>query len=72
MKDSTFRRPPPLDQRGAVLPLAMVSLLVLSAVLLAFGAKMRNAGVKEPIIRKILHDNPTRFLAFVPKNDARG
>lgn len=35
MRDSTFRRPPPLDQRGAVLPLAMVSLLVLSAVLLA-------------------------------------
>ena len=43
-----------------------------SAVLIAFGAKMRNAGVKEPIIRKILHDNPTRFLAFVPKSDARG
>jgi phosphotriesterase-related protein len=43
-----------------------------SAVFIAFGAKMRNAGIKEPVIRKILHDNPTRFLAFVPKNDARG
>ena len=35
MSDSTSRRPPVLDQRGAVLPLAMVSMLVLSAVLLA-------------------------------------
>jgi predicted metal-dependent phosphotriesterase family hydrolase len=37
-----------------------------SAVLLTFVGKMRRAGVKEPTIRKMLQDNPRRFLAFVP------
>jgi phosphotriesterase-related protein len=32
-----------------------------------FVPKMRYAGVKEETIRKILVDNPRRFLAFVPK-----
>jgi phosphotriesterase-related protein len=38
-----------------------------SAVLVTFAGKMRNAGVKEATIRKILNDNPRRFLAFIPK-----
>jgi phosphotriesterase-related protein len=32
-----------------------------------FMPKLRAAGVKEATIRKILVDNPRRFLAFVPK-----
>jgi phosphotriesterase-related protein len=38
-----------------------------SAVLVTFVGKLRYAGVKESTIRKILHDNPRRFLAFEPK-----
>ena len=38
-----------------------------SAVLVTFVGKMKYAGVKEATIRKILHDNPRRFLAFAPK-----
>ena len=38
-----------------------------STVQKSFAGKMRNAGVKEPTISKILHDNPRRFLAFTPK-----
>jgi phosphotriesterase-related protein len=37
-----------------------------STVLLTFVGKMRHAGIKEATIRKILRDNPRRFLAFVP------
>lgn len=37
-----------------------------SAVHVVFANKMRGAGVKEGTIRKILHDNPRRFLAFTP------
>jgi phosphotriesterase-related protein len=35
-----------------------------------FVPKLRNAGVKEPTIRKILVDNSRRFLAYTPKNAA--
>ncbi len=38
-----------------------------SAVMVTFVGKLRYAGVKESTIRKILHDNPRRFLAFEPK-----
>lgn len=38
-----------------------------STVLVQFIPKLRHAGVKEATIRKILVDNPRRFLAFVPK-----
>lgn len=38
-----------------------------STVLLQFVPKLRHAGVKDDTIRKILVDNPRRFLAFVPK-----
>lgn len=38
-----------------------------SAVLAQFVPKLRLAGVKETTIRKVLVDNPRRFLAFVPK-----
>jgi phosphotriesterase-related protein len=38
-----------------------------STVVSIFVPKLRYAGVKEPTIRKILIDNPRRFLAFVPK-----
>jgi phosphotriesterase-related protein len=38
-----------------------------STVVSIFVPKLRFAGVKEPTIRKILVDNPRRFLAFVPK-----
>ena len=38
-----------------------------STVLIQFIPKLRYAGVKEATIRKILVDNPRRFLAFVPK-----
>jgi phosphotriesterase-related protein len=38
-----------------------------SAVLLTFAGKLRAAGVKDTTIRKVLHDNPRRFLAFRPK-----
>jgi phosphotriesterase-related protein len=38
-----------------------------SAVHKTFVGKMQFAGVKDATIRKILHDNPRRFLAFVPK-----
>ncbi len=33
-----------------------------------FGAKLREAGVPEKTLHRILVDNPRRFLAFVPKN----
>jgi phosphotriesterase-related protein len=32
-----------------------------------FGAKLREAGVKDEMLHAILFDNPRRFLAFVPK-----
>jgi predicted metal-dependent phosphotriesterase family hydrolase len=35
-----------------------------------FVPKLRYAAVKEATIRKILFDNPRRFLAFVPKKRA--
>ena len=38
-----------------------------SSVLMQFVPKLRLAGVKETTIRKVLVDNPRRFLAFVPK-----
>ena len=34
-----------------------------SAVLVTFAGKLRYAGVDEATLRKILHDNPRRFLA---------
>jgi predicted metal-dependent phosphotriesterase family hydrolase len=37
-----------------------------SSVLMQFVPKLRFAGVPEDIIRKILVDNPRRFLSFVP------
>ena len=37
-----------------------------ASVLMQFVPKLRYAGVPEGIIRKILVDNPRRFLAFVP------
>jgi phosphotriesterase-related protein len=39
----------------------------LSTILTEFVPKLRYAGVKDDMIRKILVDNPRRFLAFVPK-----
>ncbi len=39
-----------------------------SSVVTIFVPKLRYAGVKEDTIRKILVDNPRRFLAFVPKS----
>ena len=39
-----------------------------SSVIAIFLPKLRYAGVQEDTIRKILVDNPRRFLAFVPKN----
>jgi phosphotriesterase-related protein len=39
----------------------------LSTILMDFVPKLRHAGVKEDTVRKILVDNPRRFLAFVPK-----
>ncbi|HEX7138330.1 MAG TPA: hypothetical protein VF219_10800 [Vicinamibacterales bacterium] len=33
----------------------------------AFGPMLVKAGVNEAVLRGILHDNPRRFLAFVPK-----
>ena len=38
-----------------------------SSVLMQFVPKLRYAGVPEVTIRKILVDNPRRFLAFVPE-----
>jgi phosphotriesterase-related protein len=38
-----------------------------SSVMVQFVPKLRLAGVKDPTIRKVLADNPRRFLAFVPK-----
>ena len=38
-----------------------------SSVLMQFVPKLRFAGVPEETIRKLLVDNPRRFLAFVPK-----
>jgi phosphotriesterase-related protein len=39
----------------------------LSTILTEFVPKLRYAGVKDNTIRKIIVDNPRRFLAFVPK-----
>ena len=39
-----------------------------SSVLVQFVPKLRLIGVKETTIRKVLVDNPRRFLAFVPKS----
>jgi phosphotriesterase-related protein len=39
----------------------------LSTILTEFVPKLRYAGVKDDTIRKIIVDNPRRFLAFVPK-----
>jgi len=38
-----------------------------SSVVLQFVPKLRHAGVGDATLRKILVDNPRRFLAFVPK-----
>jgi phosphotriesterase-related protein len=38
-----------------------------STVLVQFVPKLRHAGVSDTIVRKIVVDNPRRFLAFVPK-----
>jgi phosphotriesterase-related protein len=38
-----------------------------SSVVVQFVPKLRHAGVKDVTLRKILVDNPRRFLAFVPK-----
>jgi phosphotriesterase-related protein len=38
-----------------------------SSVVLQFVPKLRHAGVKDQTLRKILVDNPRRFLAFVPR-----
>ena len=38
-----------------------------ASVLMQFVPKLRYAGVPEEAIRKILVDNPRRFLAFVPR-----
>lgn len=37
-----------------------------SSVLMQFVPKLRYAGVSEELIRKLLVDNPRRFLAFIP------
>src|SRR5262245_39062507 len=42
----------------------------LSTILLDFVPKLRYAGIKDDTIRKILVDNPRRFLAFVPRKAA--
>lgn len=42
----------------------------LSTILTDFVPKLRHAGVKDETIRKIVVDNPRRFLAFVPKKTA--
>jgi phosphotriesterase-related protein len=42
----------------------------LSLILLDFIPKLQYAGVKDETIRKIVVDNPRRFLAFVPKTAA--
>jgi predicted metal-dependent phosphotriesterase family hydrolase len=34
------------------------------------GPKLRQAGVEEAALRKIMVDNPQRLLAFVPKKGA--
>lgn len=39
----------------------------LGSAYVVFVPKMRYAGIKEDVIRKIAIDNPRRFLAFVPK-----
>ncbi len=39
-----------------------------SSINMQFVPKLRRAGVKETTIRKVLVDNPRRFLAFVPKS----
>ena len=41
-----------------------------SSAVLNFVPKLRHAGVDEATIRKILVDNPRRFLAFVPPSSA--
>lgn len=33
-----------------------------------FGPKLLKAGLPEPVLAQILHDNPLRFLAFVPRS----
>lgn len=38
-----------------------------ATVLSVFVPKLRYAGVKDATIRKVLYENPRRFLAFVPK-----
>src|SRR5262245_26423160 len=38
-----------------------------SSVHTVFAPKLRYAGVKEATIKKIINDNPKRFLSFVPK-----
>lgn len=39
-----------------------------SSVVVQFVPKLRHAGVKDATLRKILVDNPRRFLAFAPKS----
>ena len=38
-----------------------------SSVFTVFVPKLRYAGVKDATIKKIMNDNPKRFLSFVPK-----
>ena len=37
-----------------------------------WGKKLTDAGVKDDVLHEILHDNPRRFLAFVPKTKRAG
>ena len=37
-----------------------------STVLVQFGPKLRFAGVSDAVIRKLMVENPRRFLAFTP------
>jgi phosphotriesterase-related protein len=39
--------------------------------LTAFVPKLKDAGADEAVLRKIMVDNPRRFLAFVPKRPRR-
>jgi phosphotriesterase-related protein len=41
----------------------------IAKVLTVFVPKLRQLGVKEATIQKILVDNPRRFLAFVPRGN---
>jgi phosphotriesterase-related protein len=40
--------------------------------LTVFVPKLKDAGADEAVLRQIMHDNPRRFLAFVPKRARKG